>query len=662
MRALLIVAALTLLQTPPRSWRELLVVTGDEVSRDALESLTRRRTVTWMKASEATREDLARGNVTLVGTTASNHFLRELAPAEFNAWYERPGYVVQIVQRNPLNPDYRMTLVIGTIDGPLPRQRADVHIRRDGKTVLLGFEGDEGGFTTRQFELATTPRLEEGGFRFFVHGVDVSDAELRRLIVPGERADVHVYRSLEEKGLITDDTRSAHVEGGVFHVVLGVDDLPARLISETLSADDQPTVPLLVRRGRAAVSVYDERTLDRLDETARRLLRTSEPPSLAALLDDDERFESLSPFVSEAISASFMRFVGERELDEAGLESAWSSALAKREPAPASAEPLRASFQRGVTYAHMGYQIHNGYLSSRSDESLSRLESMGIDAVALVPYAFVDDPRAVVPFEIPTRAGSETDEDVVHAISRARDRGMTVLLKPQIWVRRGWPGDLEPVGAEETERFFREYRHWILHYALMAEAHGVPLLAVGTEMAKLSRGYREHWRTILADIRCVYSGKLVYAANWGSEVLGVDFWDLLDYIGVDFYYPLSVDERASDDELRRGFETALDELRKLHERHEKPVLLTEIGYASTKSPWTKPHASDKADEVSGADQARAYEVAFTALEDETDWIRGMYWWKWPTDLGRGGDEHRGFTPNGKPAEGVLRRWYGARLQ
>ena len=92
------------------------------------------------------------------------------------------------------------------------------------------------------------------------------------------------------------------------------------------------------------------------------------------------------------------------------------------------------------------------------------------------------------------------------------------------------------------------------------------------------------------------------------------------------------------------------------------MILTEIGYASTKSPWKQPYASDKEREPSPEDQARAYEIAFRCLADETDWIHGMYWWKWPTDLRRGGDGHRGFAPNGKAAEEVLRRWYGSRLQ
>lgn len=667
MRTVLALLLVSLTQTSRLSWRDLLVVHGDDVSIEDLEPVTRRRNVTWLPASKATRADLARGNVLLAGTPETNAFIRELAPASITSWVGRAGFVVQTRNDNPMNSAFRMTFVVGEIDEPVRRRRADVHVRRDGKTILLGFERDDGELETRSFALADEPALELGGFRFFVHEThadNVDRDELARLVVADAEADVHVYPSLEYKGLVTDDTRSAHEEDGTFHVVVGVDDRPARFIAERLMDDDAPT---LLTRGRAATRVYDESTLDRYDELARRLLMTSEPPSLVELLDNG-RFEALSPFITDAVSASYGRFVvRHRVADDSveALEPKWKAALLK--PTSETLDPpktleLDDSFHRGITYAHMGYQIHNGYLSARSDDSLDKLTSLGVDSVAVVPYAFMSDAGAIGPLEVPTRAGSETDDDVVHAISRARERGMTVLMKPQIWVRRSWPGDITLKNADDEETFFREYRRWILHYALMAEAHDVPLLAIGTELKNVSSGYRERWSTIIDDIRCVYDGKLVYAANWGAEVQDVDFWDRLDYIGVDFYYPLSFEEHVSDDELTRGFESALDQIRKLHEKHRKPVLLTEIGYASTKSPWTKPHASDKVRELSPDDQARSYSIAFAALADETAWIRGMYWWKWPTNLERGGLDHRGFTPNGKPAEDVLRRWYGSRLQ
>jgi len=36
----------------------------------------------------------------------------------------------------------------------------------------------------------------------------------------------------------------------------------------------------------------------------------------------------------------------------------------------------------------------------------------------------------------------------------------------------------------------------------------------------------------------------------------------------------------------------------------------------------------------------------------------VYWWLWRTDPSHGGTGDSDFTPHGKPAEAVLRRWYG----
>ena len=659
MRALLAILALTLAQEPARSRRDLLIVHPDDSAPAELK--TRRRWPRWnatrIAASKVTRGDLARRSVALVGTSASNRWIRELAPNEFAEWYDRPGYLVQISQRNPLNSAYRLTIVTGETDGPIPRRRADMHIRRDGYTTLLGFRRKDGSFEIRPFERATRPQLVTDSFRFFVHGFEVEDDALRRFTRSGPRVprkDVHVYPSLEEKGLVTDNTLSAHMDAGSYHIVLGVDEKPARLLAETGDG------PLLLKRGRAALFAYDPAELDRLDEVARRVMSVSTPPSLVELLDD-ARFDTTSPFITEAVAASFARFVGDREPDVEKLSGAWAQALAEKKPRTHSFAPP-PGFQHGFTYAHQGYQIHNGYLSERSDASLGQLQQLGIDAVAVVPYTFMSAPTEIVPLEVPRRAGSETDEDIAHVIRRASERGLTVLLKPQIWVPQSWPGEIEGTTPADEDRMFREYGRWIRHYALMAQELEVPLFVIGTELAKLTHGHRHRWQTLIGDIRRLYSGKLVYAANWGKEVQQVDFWDLLDYIGVDFYYPLSADQHPSDKELEKGFEAALNQVRALHERHQKPVILTEIGYASTKSPWKQPHASDKEPQLSPEDQARAYEVAFRCLADETEWIHGMYWWKWPTDLRRGGDGHRGFTPNGKAAEDVLRRWYGSRLQ
>ena len=109
MRALLAILALTMAQEPARSRRDLLIVHPDRSAPVELESW-RRWNVTSIAASKVTLEELAQGSVALVGTSASNRWIRELAPKEFVEWYDRPGYLVQISQRNPLNPRYRLTI------------------------------------------------------------------------------------------------------------------------------------------------------------------------------------------------------------------------------------------------------------------------------------------------------------------------------------------------------------------------------------------------------------------------------------------------------------------------------------------------------------------------------------------------------------------------
>jgi hypothetical protein len=128
--------------------------------------------------------------------------------------------------------------------------------------------------------------------------------------------------------------------------------------------------------------------------------RISDPPRLASV-------EEESPFVLEAMSASFARFVlrdgGPEALarplaDVETLERRWLRSLEADEPPP---RPAPARFQRGMTLAHEGFEIHDGYLSARSDRSLEKLQSLGVDSAAIVPYAFMADPSRVTPLAVP---------------------------------------------------------------------------------------------------------------------------------------------------------------------------------------------------------------------------------------------------------------------
>jgi len=56
-------------------------------------------------------------------------------------------------------------------------------------------------------------------------------------------------------------------------------------------------------------------------------------------------------------------------------------------------------------------------------------------------------------------------------------------------------------------------------------------------------------------------------------------------------------------------------------------------------------------------QANAYEAVFLAFQDQP-WWHGVFWHGWKSVFGYGGPNDIGFVPSGKPAEDVLRHYYG----
>ena len=42
------------------------------------------------------------------------------------------------------------------------------------------------------------------------------------------------------------------------------------------------------------------------------------------------------------------------------------------------------------------------------------------------------------------------------------------------------------------------------------------------------------------------------------------------------------------------------------------------------------------------------------------WFAGIYWWHWGTHEKMGGANHRGFTPQNKPAQELVAAWYRKR--
>ena len=336
-----------------------------------------------------------------------------------------------------------------------------------------------------------------------------------------------------------------------------------------------------------------------------------------------------------------------RSWDE--LQRGWQALFVdSRECEPlTSAQRARTSrWHRGISFSHeVGGNW--GYGSSVARAQLERIRGLGADSITVVPYVFTRAPRETA---IRFRT-DETDDRVIRTIQEAKQLGLRVTLKPHLWAGR-FTGEIAFEDESRFNKWFAQYRAWILHSARLAELHDVDLLAIGNELGGVT-AHEAAWRELIRSVRRIYKGEVTYAANWDREFEAIKFWDQLDYIGVNFYFPMAREGEAPAPGSARLLELA-DRLRSLSKRHAKPVLFTEVGFPSVSTaaiePWHETNAP-----LDLELQRRCYETIFQAFAHEP-WFSGMYWWKWPTH-GRGGSFDPSYNPIGKPALDVVSEWY-----
>jgi hypothetical protein len=288
------------------------------------------------------------------------------------------------------------------------------------------------------------------------------------------------------------------------------------------------------------------------------------------------------------------------------------------------------------------------YLTPGSDVQVARMARDGSDHAAIFTQWFMDGPASSNLAPDPLR--TPTDASILHAAAVARENGMEVTLKPQIGIRTGsWIGAAHPASLPA---FWAGYRAMLIHYADLAETAHASLLVVGTEMRTLS-GEEGRWRALIAEIRQHFGGKLTYAANH-DEFERVPFWDALDYVGIDAYFPLAAppDPAPPAGELaaawsKRGY---LARIAATSARTGKRVLFTELGYRAGRATAAHPSVWNVRDTTDVGAQRNAYQAFYDAVADKP-WMAGVYWWsvdpesRWVQD----------YSPIGKPAEQVVAR-------
>lgn len=246
-------------------------------------------------------------------------------------------------------------------------------------------------------------------------------------------------------------------------------------------------------------------------------------------------------------------------------------------------------------------------------------------------------------------------------------------------------GGSAKVGTLE-QNWFDNYTAFAVYYAQMSQQYHLPYFIVGDELANVTvdttytsrktdprgiinvpgdppcpgtAGRREcEWRHVIHAIRSPgyatinghksqtggnYGGKLIYGAYWGvpsagvqvSEFDNIGWWDAVDYIGVDAYFPLTQNladlgvqdlERAWNGKFSPSGNQGdiVDRLAKVADAFNRPIVFTAAGYASAAGANAGSSAivDSKRDDAEQLNDMQALVLTFI----QEPWWVGVFWY------------------------------------
>jgi hypothetical protein len=330
-------------------------------------------------------------------------------------------------------------------------------------------------------------------------------------------------------------------------------------------------------------------------------------------------------------------------------------------------------------------------------DSLPTLASVGPNAVAVtVEYGIdVNDSTVVVDSNYTDVNGFGP------TIAQAKSLGLSVMARPLI-------DFLDPaiIGSysvaeyrsyynpTDVAKFFKSYASMISSVAATAQANGADILCIGVELDQLTGpAYQSQWQSVIQAARSAgFTGQLVYSAEWddnlspwqyggtglspgtGNIATQVSFWNQLDYVGLDWYAPISDAASPTHDRLIAGWtqvptdstslavtgnQSLISYVEGVATQLGMPIILTELGYESATDAASQP-VYTSTNVFDPTLQADLYQAFFTAWQQNGDnSLVGVYFWNWDPDVGEVGPNNgANFSPQELPAQQVMTTNFG----
>jgi hypothetical protein len=362
-----------------------------------------------------------------------------------------------------------------------------------------------------------------------------------------------------------------------------------------------------------------------------------------------------------------------------------ATALGVARPAAQSPGPAGLS----LTYKGFNYvSYYNG--AYENADSLPTLVTTGANAVALDIEYGIDVVNSAVYAD-----ANYTDSLTALAatITEAKGRGLAVMVRPLIdflapakigtYSVGDWRSFYNPTNPTS---FFTSYQSMIVAVAQVAQANGATMLCIGVELDQLAGpAYLAHWTNIITAVRAVFSGTLVYSANWdaaispwqgqhgltagtGDLTTQISFWSALDFVGIDEYAPLSDKASPVLADLVAGWtqvpsdatalavtgnQSLISYFDGVAAKIGKPLFFTEIGFESASDAASQP-AGSSTNIYDPALQANLYAALFDAWESSGNGaLTGVLFWNWdPNAAEVGPGNGANFSPQALPAQRV----------
>jgi len=315
-----------------------------------------------------------------------------------------------------------------------------------------------------------------------------------------------------------------------------------------------------------------------------------------------------------------------------------------------------------------GVNVVGPFDESLNEGTIAALKALDVGWVGFTPEYMIDRQSLEIVKEHVSDEWTHTIDGYRTFIQDCKSADLKVVLKPHIVVGKtryqderlvdstSWRGDLLPIDERLWDVIEANYTAYILEIAQLAADEEVEVFFIGTEMKTFVEHRPQYWSELITDVNAIYSGYVSYSANWDNYQV-VPFWEELDFIGVNAYFPINDNKVPTVRGTISNWQPIITEMRDFSDQYGKQVLLTEYGYRSIDhagaEPWLHVGQTPHTEAVEKA-QYNLLRAFYESIWQQP-FVAGGMLWNWPQVSPMCGNTD--FTIQDKAAQDLLKVYF-----